>query len=380
MPAVSKLLWSLNLDIGSISKKSGISSARISEILETDKIEFGELRALARGLRLPLNAFAEGKRPIDSNDELNLLFRSSGELYDDLEPTKEFVASYVEAALEILPRKNKAPDWLESIPKTKQTAQEAEDLANFIRDIFYGTNSINPLTDLAIVLNKIGSVIIGKLRNSKYEGASLIAGNRPFIFISPRFPGRMLFTLAHELGHILAHHIHKPTALFERASQIANMSSRRKKDEYFVDMFASSLLLPAQGVGRMLKNIKETYNTRNNIVGDVEILLLARFYGVSFEVAGIRCENLGLLPSGSTRAIYATLKTKYGSPEKRANQIGLPPRASVFFPDISPELQGVLITNIKEGRISSGWASDKFGLSVQKIFSMHKEMLDEHHS
>jgi len=88
MPAVAKLLWSLNLDIGEISQRSGLSASRITEILENDSIQFGELRSLARGLRLPMNAFAEGKRPIDSNEELNLLFRSTGEIYDDLEPTK----------------------------------------------------------------------------------------------------------------------------------------------------------------------------------------------------------------------------------------------------------------------------------------------------
>ena len=380
MPEVSKLLWSLNLDIGEISQKTGIPSSRIAEILELEKIQFGELRALARGLRLPLNSFAEGKRPVDSSDELNLLFRSAGEFYDELEPTKEFVANYVQAALDVLPKKNKAPDWLETIPKVDQTAEEAENLANFVRDLFYGPDSINPLTDLAVVLSKAGSVVVGKLRNSKYEGVSLIAGNRPFIFVSPRFPARMLFTLAHELGHILAHHIHKPGVLFERPSQIASMSPKRKKDESFVDMFAASLLLPAQGVGRMLKSIKETYNTENALVGDIELLLLARFYGVSFEVAGIRCENLGLLPSGATRAIYESLKGDFGSPEKRADQVGLPKRATVLFPELSPELTNEIVSNIYDGNISSGWVSDKFGLSLSKIYSLHKEMIHENHS
>jgi len=231
-----------------------------------------------------------------------------------------------------------------------------------------------------VKLNVIGGTVVGKLRNSKYEGASLIAGNRPFIFVSPRFPGRMLFTLAHELGHVLAHHIHNPIALFESSSQIANTSTKRKKDEAFVDMFASSLLLPAQGVGRMLKSIKEAYNSPNEIIGDVEILLLARFFGVSFEVAGIRCEHLGLLPRGSTRALYDTLKQNYGSPEKRAHQIGLPERSILEFPEISPELMKVLISSIDEGAISSGWVSDKFGLSIQKIFTMHKELVNEDHS
>jgi len=380
MPAVAKLLWSLNLDIGEIAHKSGLSASRITEILETDNIQFGELRALARGLRLPLNAFAEGKRPIDSDEELNLLFRSQGEIYDELEPTKEFVAGYVQSALQVLKRINKVPDWLEIIPNINQTPKDAEELANYVRDIFYGTNSIIPLTDLALRLNNIGGVIVGKLRQSRYEGASLIAGNRPFIFVSPRFPARMLFTIAHELGHVLAHHLHNPTALFERPSQIASTSSKQKKDEAFVDMFASSLLLPAQGVGRMLKNIKELYKTKSEMIGDVELILLARYYGVSFEVAGIRCEHLGLLPSGSTRALYGTLKKEYGSPEKRADEIGLPARSKVHIPEISPELVEVLIANIKEGNISSGWVSDKFGLSIQKIFAMHKEMVNEDHS
>ena len=376
MPAVAKLLWSLDLDVEEISKKSGLRQQRVLEILETDNLEYGELRALSRGLKIPLNAFAKGKRPTDFTEELNLLFRSPGEP-SELEPTKEFVASYVDATLQLLGRLNRAPDWLSTIPKIDQTIQHAEELANFIRDIFYGTNSISPLTDLAVILNELGGVIVGKLRNSKYEGASLIAGGRPFIFVSPRFSGRMLFTLAHELGHIVAHHVHRPSALFEKTSDIARVSRKNKSDEVFVDAFASSLLLPAQGVGRLLKHVKEAFDQPlDGPIGDIDLLYLARFYGVSFEVAGIRCENLGLMPQGATMALYQRLRGDFGSPEKRADDVGLPKREELDFPDLSPSVRDAVVEQIIDGTISSGWASDKFGLSLQKIYSMHKELID----
>ena len=63
-----------------------------------------ELRALSQGLRVPLRSFAARQLTSGKQNELGLLFRSAaagGRL--DQRTTIEFVAGFVEAALQVLP-------------------------------------------------------------------------------------------------------------------------------------------------------------------------------------------------------------------------------------------------------------------------------------
>ena len=55
-------------------------------------------------------------------------------------------------------------------------------------------------------------ILVFVIRNSKIDGASAFIEGLPFVFVSERFAPRMLFTLAHEIGHLVAHH--DPSASF----------------------------------------------------------------------------------------------------------------------------------------------------------------------
>jgi Zn-dependent peptidase ImmA (M78 family) len=191
--------------------------------------------------------------------------------------------------------------------------------------------------------------------------------------VSPRFPARMLFTLAHELGHLLAHRTSGNGAVFERTSQI----SRRRagpKVERFVDAFASILLVPDRGVGRALTQIRRTLNVESSVLGDVEILLLARIFGVSFEVAARRCEDLDLLPEGGAVSLADQLKKDFGSPERRADELGLPPRPTITLPKVSHKLLKAAIEKIEAGELSAGWIADRIGIGIGELFAANAEL------
>jgi Zn-dependent peptidase ImmA (M78 family) len=208
---------------------------------------------------------------------------------------------------------------------------------------------------------------------SRYEGVSLIAGNYCFIFVSPRFQGRMLFTLGHELGHIIAHHKDGESAIFERTGQIATFGDRSRR-EAFVDAFASCLLLPDVGVGKALLAFWEHFEGHTNKITDREILFLSRFYGVSFAVAARRCEDLGLLPRGVGLAVSRELKSHFGSPEKRGDYLNLPPRQQVVLPAISTHLAAAISKAIRRGDASIGWVSDRLGLSIGEVLAINAEL------
>lgn len=362
MTKVSNFLQGLPLSADEIALKSRLPTDRVRSILEGDEASLADLRALARGLKIPLRAFA-GDTSI--NSDLALLFRSNASLRPDL--GVESAAAFVEAAIKILPARSQLPDWFFHFSFDAETYDEATRLADEFRLRFFADRLDDALLDLPEALIRLG-VIIGRLETSRFEGASAVTDGYAFIFVSPRFSGRMLFTLAHELGHLIAHHKERRAVIFDRATQIGGRR-HLTRPESFVDAFASVLLMPASGVGKALRTIRETLRVQSDVIGDVELLYLARFYGVSFHVAARRCEDLGLLPRGGAISLADHIRQFHGSPEKRAETLGLPGRPTINIPRVSTNLLKAAARAIEKGNVSLGWVTDRLGCTANDIYA-----------
>lgn len=379
MDGVTNLLRSLALTAGEIASASRLPAERVRAIMEGAPASLAELRALSQGLRVPLRSFASGQLTTGRQNELGLLFRSatdSGRL--DQRTTIEFVAGFVEAALQVLPVRTQPPEWLRGLEPAAQTYIEAHRLAARFRALFLPQRMEDSILDLPQVLSGDAGVILGTLRMSRYEGASIVIGGYCFIFVSPRFLARMLFTVAHELGHILAHHQQGKGAVFDGAKRIGAWR-QRTREEQFADGFASAVLMPEQGVALALKAIREALNVTSGHVGDIQILYLARFFGVSFDVAARRCEQLELLPAGGAFSLSEALRKSHGNPERRAEQLGMPPRPPVTIPRISDNLLQPLVRKIAADDVSIGWAAERFGLSIDDIYEANARLARERH-
>jgi Zn-dependent peptidase ImmA (M78 family) len=296
---------------------------------------------------------------------LTLLFRSTASSRPDL--GVESAAAFVEAAIKILPPRAALPEWFSDFAFSAETYDEAGRLADEFRLRFIPDRLDDPLLDLPEILIRLG-VIIGRLETSRFEGASAVTDGYAFIFVSPRFSGRMLFTLAHELGHLIAHHKERRAVVFDRATQIGGRR-HLTRPESFVDAFASALLMPASGVGKALRTIRKTLWVQSEVVGDVELLYLARFYGVSFDVAARRCEDLGLLPRGGAISLADHIRELHGSPEKRAEALGLPARPTIYIPHASSNLLKTAVSQIERGNVSLGWVTDRLGCTANDIYA-----------
>lgn len=376
MDGVARLLLSLEMSSEDIAKASRLAVARVRSLMEGAPATLAELRAMSHGLRIPMRSFAIGEQRTDQETSLGLLFRGAiAESGPGQRTTIEYVAGFVEGALEVLPEHSDASEWISELRPSEQTFAEAQRLAHLFRSLFMAHRVDEPAHDLPQMLVDRG-VVLSKLRFSKYEGASVIAGGYPFIFVSPRFQARMLFTVAHELGHVIAHHNGGDTAVFDVASRIGAWR-HRTLNERFVDTFASILLLPDRGVARALRTIRSVLKVTSANIGDIEILYLARLYGVSFEVAARRCEQLELLPGGGAASLTTALKKEFRSPERRADALGLPPRPAINLPHISDNLIYPLIRKIEEQEISAGWAAERFGLSIEEVYSLHARIARE---
>lgn len=130
---------------------------------------------------------------------------------------------------------------------------------------------------------------------------------------------------------------------------------------------------PPTCAAKALKAFREHYEVTGRNITDLEILLLARFYGVSFDVAARRCEDLGLLPRGAGFGISEQLKKQFGSPEKRAEHLGLPARQRVILPAISSHLAKSISGAIRRGDASIGYVTDRLGLSIGEVLAINVE-------
>jgi Zn-dependent peptidase ImmA (M78 family) len=361
--------------VSRISKVSKIPEARIVEILDGAEPTLAELRKLASAIGFSLSDFALGtstRRPVA------FLFRQTmGELKTTQLPTVDLLSSQMERSLELLPF-TKAPHWMKFFEGSHETYSDAERDADTFRNLFFGEDQVSPILRLPeLVIEKMGVLLLIAQRQ-RIDGASAIIDGIPFVFVSPRFPPRMLFTLAHEVGHLVAHHqSNVDFAIFDVEKSIGTIRRKRDKRDLFADAFASCLLMPVAGVGIALKKIREIYKIQEDQVGDVEILLLGRIFGVSFQVAAWRCETLNLLPRGGAISLYDEICKQHGSPEKRAAQLQLPPRPEVKFPCVPQRLLEAAVQRIRNGEISIGRASAALNVSISSLIDANRRPILE---
>lgn len=369
MSRVANTLKDLQVSREEAARKSHLPIERIEAIFAGEKASVSELRALSRGLRVPMHIFAGG-RVKQHTDAIAPLFRNTGKSDEAFDVTVEKVKTFVAAALEVLPLRTHLPEWLSDISLAGEDYVAADRAAKDFRSKIPDIGPNDPLTDLPDIIGTLEGVILSRLNFSRYEGVSLIAGNYCFIFVSPRFEARMLFTLGHEIAHIVCHHRNDNKAIFDSPKSVGTFG-RSSLKESFADVFSSCLLLPDMGLAKSIMEFKKFYNIENSEISDFEICLLSHFYGVSFQVAARRCEDLELIPRGSSHVITDLISTRYGSPEKRASALGVPPRRKISFPKISKHLADAIVEKLDDGSLSIGWVSDRFGLSIGEVFSLN---------
>ncbi|MBC7794878.1 MAG: ImmA/IrrE family metallo-endopeptidase [Clostridia bacterium] len=246
-------------------------------------------------------------------------------------------------------------------------------MAQWARQSLFDGDLLRPAQDLFSIVEDVMGIPVIVGTSKTIEGASAMIDGRPVVFVAKRFVPRMLFTLAHELAHLFVHHDHSSVAFIDEELDESDFSPSAKLPEQFADAFAGALLLPSQGVALLIKKFREMSSiSPEKPIGDVEINLTARFFGVSFEVAARRCESLALLPSGAARAFVDWMKANHGSAEKRAEGLQLPPRAKVDVPEVSSVLLRSAIDQIERGELSIGQATAALSTSIDAVYAAHR--------
>jgi len=353
-----------DLNLEELAKKSGLNVDRIQGFLnESIEPTMSDIRKMSKALKLSVDFLTSDE---SKYADVAVLFRKA--VKNDSERLKADKVSYmVGNSFKLLQNMQLEDKLLPLFPQGRENnSANARLLASMFRQIFCNGDFFSPLLHLPEIVSKeLNCILFIKDLGQDIDGASAIVKSVPFIFISPRFEPRMLFTLAHELGHILAHH-DRGEDFVKFDHDISAFRNSKMGDEAFANLFASELLLPEEGVGVTLKSIRSSLDLKGHI-GDLEIILLSRIYGVSFEVAAHRCEALKLIPQGGARSLYEEIIKVHKSPEKRAEEANLPERPKIEFPKVSSTLINSAIRKVYAGDISLGKASELLSLSIADI-------------
>jgi len=143
---------------------------------------------------------------------------------------------------------------------------------------------LGPITNLTNVIEGAGGIIHPcDFGTRKLDAVSqLVAGTPPLFFANSETPtDRMRYTLAHELGHIIMHHI---------------PNTDTHEQERQADQFAAEFLMPAKEIRSHLDNVTLPILAR-----------LKSFWKVSMAALARRAYDLGKLTDWQYRQIYQQL-------------------------------------------------------------------------
>jgi hypothetical protein len=104
---------------------------------------------------------------------------------------------------------------------------------------------------------------------------------------------REIFTLAHEIGHVILH-MDENSSFIDNSITISEKSTDLKEKE--ANYFAACLLMPADEVDRFLDLELTSFNEQG--LSAMDIARIMSEFNVSFDMALNRLENLGKINSG----------------------------------------------------------------------------------
>jgi len=341
-----------------------MSEARLEEIKAGSDLTLMELRQIAAKFRLDLRELVG---TYEGLEHAKFDFRISGKFgKGEKQDIGDALSGRIVNVLSVLNETHQIPEWIKELEVDELTRLSAETAAYNFRNLFYQQDQESPFLDLPYILADQCKIFLSVVPKHKFDGASILYAGVPFIFLSPRFEPRMLFTLAHEVGHFLVSS-NDEFAHIDGDNSVGLSSKSQRKEEAFANAFASALLMPLKGVGVALKEIRSALNLTSSNVGDIEILYLAHIFGVSFETMALRLEILQILPSGSAVSLYEHLVKNHQSPEKRAREAELPSRPKIDFRVASPAYLAEAVQNINAGKISLGAAADMLGCDIENL-------------
>lgn len=263
---------------------------------------------------------------------------TSGRAYDELLSMTELHVILAEAGLPTSPNLAQVPDvaglsWLDAASTMAAFASKG------LGTDGYGDQRLGVLAD-AIENRLAVDVLVDAFVDDPLSGAALTDHAFPLIFVNGAFSRpRSLFTLAHELGHVLLGHVDDGIALDRELASSTEL-------ERTANAFAAIFLMPEDSIQTVLDRMGRRTTT---------IVHLAHLFGVSFESIVYRLHNLheidasgrDTLTKFNWQQLLAKLAADPGGCELTKAQIGQLQTRGARRPE--PRLPGLLVKRALAG-------------------------------
>ncbi|MEA2417217.1 MAG: hypothetical protein QOI58_3874 [Thermoanaerobaculia bacterium] len=368
MPAILDRLLAAGKTQADIAAGTHIPSTRLHQIAGGAEPTLYELKVLAKYADVRLSDLVSER--IETDQVRVLLRRTARRRAVETDPAEPFVRKIVKIE-HYLATDYRSPEWTWA-RSDRRSSGDADADAEAFRSAYFGSNPVDPLRDLPRRAVEDAGILLFVSSNRELDGLSCVVNGRRFVMLAPRFAPRMLYTLAHEIGHHAAHlSLADDFLTSDENPEDAALRHEDAAGERYANSFASALLLPRAGVGIALDRIRKQLKIQRTELGDIEILYLAYVFGTSFQVAARRCEDLRLIQRGAGWALYENLCQNYGNPEKRAREAGLPPRPQITFPPAPPIVIEAILHAIRRGDVSVGKASEVLEIAVADIHKLN---------
>lgn len=234
--------------------------------------------------------------------------------------------------------------------RVRPSSDAAAEMATRLR-CFLGAGEVDPLFDLPAHLDDRLDVLLFPVAQEKLAGGCALINGRAFIFISEANRHEALFNCAHELGHLVTLCARQDNSDGATLDAVGDGGySAKGPYEHFADAFATELLIPARGLGIALQNLRRLLGVSGGSLGDIELLYLARIFGVNFLAMAKRCERARLLPKGGAAALNKFVTEKFGGPERRAEELSLPPRPSIEIAPVPRSIRLAIVEEVERNR------------------------------
>lgn len=204
-----------------------------------------------------------------------------GAAYSRLLALSEIHTVLSDAGYESTPRLDEAPQ-----PGSGSWKRVAEDLAREVSGYLAiecdGTERFARLSE-AIEDKLRVDVLVERFEDDPLSGAAISDSGFPLIFVnSAHWTPRSLFTLAHELGHLLLRHDHDGSIAIDDTFVGSN------QDERQANAFAAAFLMPEAGIDEHISEYG---------LGPESLARMLYDFGVSFESLVFRLHNLRQIDS-----------------------------------------------------------------------------------
>lgn len=362
MANLASSLLRLNVDAKTLSRKTGLPMDRVNDLMSGAEPTVAEILAIASYLRLPPDTLMNFQ---GTSATTGVKYRKSPKKAPPILANVRAleVANYLSRSG--LARKHAIQTL--RVHASLMDRRAVEDAASSVRNFLLGkVDDFNPLPNLIDLIDGAGAAGVIVLQNLGVEAAvNLTAGSGLILLSSRTYAPRMLFTCAHEFSHIVLGHTDDGEWVLDQSlGDDIDAIGGAREEEALCNALASAVLLPEKGVVRLLQAARRNYGTPTDSVTSTEIIVLARFFCTSFQVAGARLEYLDILPRGTSATLEEAIRKDHKSVELYAEKLGLPPRSPISIPIISTKLRNELRDAVFDGRISLSRLSEVLGYSI----------------